>query len=71
MTIPKIVRDRFLREEVEVEWRDNRLLAYVNGPWSFHGVPRHDLGDARRRLLMFGSLLDDDTMARLYDAELR
>lgn len=71
MTIPKVVRDRFLREEVEVGWRDNRLLAYINGPWSFHGVPRHDLGAARRRLLMFGALLDDTTMERIYDPELR
>lgn len=65
--IPKALRDQFLREETEVEWRDNRLLAYVNGPVSFHGVPKHDLGDGRRRLLMCGSVLDRDTAARIYD----
>lgn len=68
--IPKPLRDRFLREAAEVEWRDNRLLAYVNGPTSFHGVPRHDLGAARRRLLMFGSLLDRTTTHRLLDPAL-
>lgn len=69
--IPKQLRDMFLREAGEVEWRDNRLLAYVNGPSSFHGVPPHDIGDQRRRLLMFGSLLDKDTTARIYDETLR
>ena len=69
--IPPAVRDRFLREAKDVEWRDNRLLAYVNGPWSFHGVPRHDLGDGRRRLLMFGTLLDDAATDRVIDASLR
>jgi len=59
LQIPPMVRDRFLRPVKEVGWRDNRLLAYVNGPWSFHGVDAHDLGDARRRILMFGSLLSD------------
>jgi hypothetical protein len=69
--IPKAIRDRFLREAVDIGWRDNRLLAYLNGPWSFHGVPRHDLGTARRRLLMFGSLLDQETMVQVYDTELQ
>jgi len=70
ITIPKPLRDRFLREATEVEWRDNRLLAYVNGPTSFHGVPKHDLGDARRRLLMFGSLLDKEAARKLLDSAL-
>jgi hypothetical protein len=69
--IPRPLRERFLREEVEIGWRDNRLLAYVNGPTSFHGVPRHDLGEGRRRLLMCGSLLDQATTARIYDEALR
>lgn len=69
--IPAQLREWFLREAGEVEWRDNRLLAYVNGPSSFHGVPPHDIGDRRRRLLMFGSLLDTDTTARIYDETLR
>lgn len=66
---PEAVRD-FLREAGEVEWRHNRLLAYVNGPTSFHGVPRHDMGDARRRLLMFGSILDQATAAAMLDPAL-
>lgn len=70
MLVPAKFRDRFLREAEEVEWRDNRLLAYVNGPWSFHGVPRHDLGESRRRLLMFGTLLDTPTMNRIFDPEI-
>lgn len=69
--IPRPLRDRFLREACEIDWKDNRLLAYVNGPTSFHGVPRHDLGDRRRRLLMLGSLLDKETAARIYDESLR
>lgn len=69
--IPKALRDLYLREATEVEWRDNRLLAYLNGPSSFHGVPKHDLGAARRRLLMFGSLLDRETAARVYDEAIR
>ncbi|MEQ8395247.1 hypothetical protein [Thalassobaculum sp.] len=68
-SIPKTIRDGLLREAGEIGWQDNRLLAYVNGPWSFHGVPRHDLGAARRRLLMFGSLLDKGAMAKVYDPE--
>jgi hypothetical protein len=68
-SIPSTIRDAFLREAGEIGWQDNRLFAYVNGPWSFHGVPRHDLGAARRRLLMFGSLLDKGTMAKVYDPE--
>ncbi|EDP63382.1 hypothetical protein BAL199_20405 [alpha proteobacterium BAL199] len=68
-SIPSAIRDAFLREAEEIGWKDNRLFAYINGPWSFHGVPRHDLGDARRRLLMFGSLLDKATMAKVYDPE--
>jgi len=66
---PGVVRD-FLREAGEVEWRHNRLLAYVNGPTSFHGVPRHDIGSERRRLLMFGSLLDAPTAKALLDPAL-
>lgn len=66
---PGAVRD-FLREAGEVEWRHNRLLAYVNGPTSFHGVPRHDIGSERRRLLMFGSLLDAPTATALLDPAL-
>jgi len=69
--IPRSLRERFLREDVEIGWRDNRLLAYVNGPTSFHGVPRHDLGNGRRRLLMCGSVLDRETTARIYDESLR
>lgn len=69
--IPPRLRERFLREAVEIEWRDNRLLAYVNGPWSFHGVPKHELGDSRRRLLMFGSLLDPETLERHFDPAIR
>lgn len=68
-SIPAGIRDNLLREAGEVGWQDNRLLAYVNGPWSFHGVPRHDLGTSRRRLLMFGSLLSKAAMARAYDPE--
>jgi len=69
--IPQKVHQRLLREATEIEWRDNRLLAYVNGPWSFHGVPKHELGDSRRRLLMFGSLLDRATVERLFDPAIR
>jgi hypothetical protein len=69
--IPGKLQQRFLREAGEVTWRDNRLLAYVNGPWSFHGVPKQDLGEGRRRLLMFGSLLDKATTERIYDEALR
>jgi hypothetical protein len=69
--IPRPLRERFLREDVEIGWRDNRLLAYVNGPTSFHGVPRHDLGNGRRRLLMCGSVLDRETTARIFDETLR
>jgi hypothetical protein len=69
--IPKPYRDHFLREATEVGWRDNRLLAYVNGPTSFHGVPAHDIGSARRRLLMFGSLLDKETAERVLDKAIR
>ncbi len=63
--IPAQYVKQFLRETEEPAWQDNRLLAYVNGPWSFHGVKRHDLGDSRRRLLMFGSLLDRTTAQQL------
>lgn len=69
--VPPKLLQRFLREAKEIEWRDNRLLAYVNGPWSFHGVPKHELGESRRRLLMFGSLLDQETIERHFDPELR
>lgn len=65
--IPDVVREQFLREAVEVGWRDNRLLSYLNGPWSFHGVPKHDLGESRRRLLMFGNVLDGATANRLLE----
>lgn len=66
LQIPPKVRERFLVPEREVEWRDNRLFAYVNGPWSFHGVDPHDLGDARRRLLMLGTLLSEETAEALF-----
>ncbi|HEY9567398.1 MAG TPA: hypothetical protein VIR38_04865 [Thalassobaculum sp.] len=69
--IPQALRDLYLREAGEVEWRDNRLLAYINGPTSFHGVPRHHLGGRARRLLMFGSLLARSTAARVYDPAIR
>lgn len=69
--IPAKMREYFLREDREVEWRDNRLLAYVNGPMSFHGVPKHELGDSRRRLLMFGTLLDQPTIDRVLDPAIR
>jgi len=65
--LPEPVQKKFLRPDTEVEWHDNRLLAYVNGPWSFHGVEKHDLGAGRRRLLMFGSLLDKPTAERVFD----
>ncbi len=69
--IPVKLQTMFLRAEEEIGWRDNRLLAYINGPWSFHGVEKHDLGDSRRRLLMFGSIIDKSTAARVFDPELR
>ncbi|MEQ9334437.1 hypothetical protein [Thalassobaculum sp.] len=65
--LPEPLQTRFLREDREIGWQENRLLAYVNGPWSFHGVSRHDLGESRRRLLMFGSLLDKETTERVLD----
>jgi len=71
IAIPGKLVQRFLREAGEVTWQDNRLLAYVNGPWSFHGVPKQDLGEGRRRLLMFGSLLDKATIERVLDPEVR
>lgn len=67
LQIPPKVRDRFLVPDREVGWRDNRLFAYVNGPWSFHGVDPHDLGDARRRLLMLGSLLTEEAADALFE----
>jgi hypothetical protein len=69
LAIPMRLREHFLREEAEIGWKDNRLFAYVNGPWSFHGVPAHDLGDARRRLLMLGTLLTEETVARVFETE--
>lgn len=69
MSVPEQLRHRFLREARDVDWQDNRLLAYVNGPWSFHGVPSHDLGDSRRRLLMFGSVIDAATADTLFGDE--
>jgi hypothetical protein len=66
LVIPPNVRQRFLRPEKEIAWQDNRLFAYVNGPWSFHGVDPHDLGDARRRLLMLGTLLRWETVTALF-----
>lgn len=66
LQIPPKVRERFLVPEAEVGWRDNRLFAYVNGPWSFHGVDPHDLGEARRRLLMLGSLLTEEASETLF-----
>ncbi len=69
--IPAKMREYFLREDREIGWRDNRLLAYVNGPSSFHGVPKHELGASRRRLLMFGTLLDPATAERVLDPKIR
>ncbi|NQW09245.1 MAG: hypothetical protein HQ481_05095 [Alphaproteobacteria bacterium] len=69
IAIPEKIRDHFLKEAVDIGWRDNRLFAYVNGPWSFHGVPPHDLGTARRRLLMLGRALTEETAARLFGDE--
>lgn len=66
LAIPEKIRDHFLKEATEIAWRDNRLFAYVNGPWSFHGVPPHDLGPSRRRLLMLGRVLSEETAARLF-----
>src|SRR3546814_14824526 len=69
--IPQALRDLYLREAGEVEWRDNRLLAYINGRKSFQGVPRHHLGGRARRLLLFGSLLARSTAARVYEPGIR
>src|SRR3546814_19593156 len=47
--IPQALRDLYLREAGEVEWRDNRLLAYINGTTTVHALPRPPPGRRARR----------------------
>ena len=65
--IPKPLREKYLTEAKEIKWKNNRYLSYLNGPYSFHSVPSHDLGEGRRRILMCGTVLSPE-MVKLQQA---
>ena len=65
LKLPETLVQRYLRRAKTVPYGRNMLLSYVNTPSAFHGVDPVDIGTRVRRLLMFGTLLDD----RSFDAE--
>jgi hypothetical protein len=50
---------RFLAPDVIVPYQANCLLAFVNTPFSFHGVDPYDIGTRRRRLILFSPTLNE------------
>ncbi|MGH6933096.1 MAG: hypothetical protein ACREEE_11755 [Dongiaceae bacterium] len=61
LKLPEKLVQRYLRRVKTVPYGRNMLLSYVNTPSAFHGVDPVDIGKRVRRLLMFGTLLDDRT----------
>jgi len=54
-----------LRKHTLVPYQRNTCLAYINGPTSFHGVDRVDIGARQRRLCMFNSRLGVRDLIRI------
>lgn len=62
---PDLVAHLLIRDK-SVAYAPNVCLAYLNTPRSFHGVDPIDLGERRRRLLMFGTALREKDAIRLF-----
>ena len=52
-------RDRYLAPDVVVPYEANCLLSFVNTPFSFHGVEPFDIGERKRRLVLFSPTLNE------------
>jgi hypothetical protein len=50
---------RFLAPDVIVPYQANCLLSFVNTPFSFHGVDPYDIGERRRRIILFSPTLNE------------
>jgi hypothetical protein len=57
---------RCVSEAKVVPYRANDCLAFINGPTSFHGVRPVDIGERRRRLLMFATLYGPEESVRVF-----
>jgi hypothetical protein len=61
LKLPEQILNRYLRSVKTVAYRRNVYLGYINTPSAFHGVDPVDIGDRVRRLLMFGTVVDQRT----------
>ncbi len=57
---------RCVSEAKTVPYRANDCLAFVNAPTAFHGVRPVDIGERRRRLLMFATLYGPEESIRVF-----
>jgi len=51
------LQEKVLRPDRIIPYRRNTLFSFVNTPGAFHGVNRVDIGDRRRRILLFSPIL--------------
>jgi hypothetical protein len=57
VTLSVGLQERLLAEDVIVPYRPNSLLAFLNTPSAFHGMRDADLGERKRRLLLFSPVV--------------
>jgi len=50
---------RFLAPDIIVPYQANCLLSFLNTPFSFHGVDPYDIGERRRRIILFSPTLNE------------
>jgi hypothetical protein len=54
---PAQLQEKVLRPDKIIPYRRNTLFSFVNTPYAFHGVNKIDIGDRRRRILLFSTIL--------------
>lgn len=52
------LQERVLRRDTVIPYAPNRLLSFVNTPFSFHGVDDFDIGERRRRVILLSPLIN-------------
>ncbi len=52
------LQERVLKRDTVIPYAPNRLLSFVNTPFSFHGVDDFDIGERRRRVILLSPLIN-------------
>jgi hypothetical protein len=55
--------DKFLARDVVIPYRRNSLFALLNTSSAFHGVDEFDIGERRRRIVLFSPMIRDSEIA--------